>query len=62
MVQRGSKQYALEDKGIARIEEGAAGEEPCLIIDGRRFTGEEFLSMATAFNAFDMRWEFVDKA
>ena len=46
------------DAGWGRIDEGDDG--PCIVIDGQRHTGEQFLDLVSAYVGFDLRWSIAD--
>lgn len=50
--------YANET-GAARIESDATGR-PSVVVDGQRFTPEQFLDMLSCFEGFDLYWQVRD--
>ncbi|MBQ9001882.1 MAG: hypothetical protein IJ087_08525 [Eggerthellaceae bacterium] len=49
------------DVGWGRLDEGEDGAT-CIVVDGQRYTGEQFLDLLSANVGFDLHWRIADHA
>ena len=50
---------SANETGIARIESDEHGETS-VVVDGQRFTAEQFLDLLSSFEGFDLFWQIHD--
>ena len=58
-IERGGNVLMAAERGMARLEEADDGGV-CVVVDGWRFTADDFLRLMSSYVGFDLVWEIQD--
>lgn len=58
-ARRPGQVLGANETGVARIESDEHGEKS-VVVDGQRFTAEQFLDLLSCFEGFDLYWQMRD--